>query len=497
MHQNWLSLIFLNSVGVLHQFSCVERPQQNSVVERKQQHLLNVARALYFQSRIPLQFWSDCVLTATYLINRTPSPLLHHKTPHEVLYKTCVDYSMFRVFGCLAFTSTLSAHRIKFDARSRISVFIGYPPGMKGYRLYDIQTKQVFISRDVIFHEEIFPFHTIASTSNLFDPFPDLVLPVPSFSGPVSPSHVTPEIESCEDHVSVPEPSASNGDQVDESPEQTEQTVDNFGTSADCLTRHNVSPVRRSSRPSKPPSYLRYFHCNLVSQQNVSLPSSTAYPLEKFVSYDTLSSADKNSVLNVSSNYEPQFFHEAIKYPEWRKAMQAELAAMEENKTWTVTPLPHGKHSIGCKWVYKIKYRFNGTIERYKARLVAKGYTQQKGIDFMETFSPVAKLVSVKVLLALAASNNWHLVQLDVNNAFLNGDLFEEVYMDMPLGYDGAEKHGIQGEKFVCRLHKSIMALGRPHDSGTQNFHYLLLSMVLFNQNVITHYLLKAQVLTS
>ena len=102
--------------------------------------------------------------------------------------------------------------------------------------------------------------------------------------------------------------------------------------------------------------------------------------------------------------------------------MAAEIAALEANSTWTLTPLSDGKKTIGCKWVYKIKYKADGSIERYKAKFVAMGYTQKEGIDYFETFSPVAKMVYVKVLLAIAAIKGWFLSQLDVNNAFLHGD---------------------------------------------------------------------------
>ena len=126
---------------------------------------------------------------------------------------------------------------------------------------------------------------------------------------------------------------------------------------------------------------------------------------------------------------------------------------MEKNGTWELVDLPRGKTTVGCKWVFTVKYKYDGSLERYKARLVAKGFTKTYGIDYLETFTPVTKLNSVRVLLSLAANRDWPLQQLDIKNAFLNGDLEEEVYMDAPLGF--SEKFGTK----VCKLKKSLYGL--------------------------------------
>ena len=123
---------------------------------------------------------------------------------------------------------------------------------------------------------------------------------------------------------------------------------------------------------------------------------------------------------------EPNTFKEAVKDPKWQEAMHKELEALNNN-TWEIVPLPLEKKAIGSKWVYKIKLRADGSLERYKARLVAKGYNQQYGIDFQETFSPVVRMTSIRSLIALAAHRKWPLFQLDINNTFLHGDPFEEV----------------------------------------------------------------------
>ena len=110
-----------------------------------------------------------------------------------------------------------------------------------------------------------------------------------------------------------------------------------------------------------------------------------------------------------------------MKSGKWTKSMNVELIAFEDTNMWDVVYLPEGKHVIGNKWVYKIKYNADGTVDRFKARLVAKGYTQQPSVDYIDKFSPVAKLVTVKMLLKLAAAHKWSLTQMDVTNAFLHG----------------------------------------------------------------------------
>ena len=130
--------------------------------------------------------------------------------------------------------------------------------------------------------------------------------------------------------------------------------------------------------------------------------------------------------------FEPASYSQAAPIPEWHMAIQDELAALNKIETWFITTLPPGNTPIYCKWVFKVKFLADGSVERYKARLVAKGYIQLEGVDFLDTFSPVAKLTTVKFILALATIYCWDLCHLDINNAFLYGDLEEEIYMNLP-----------------------------------------------------------------
>ena len=425
--------------GMIHYFSCAYTPQQNSVVGRKHQHLLNVARALLFQSNVPIIYWSDCVSTVAFLVNRIPSVLLNNVTPYEKLLKKKPTYASLKIFGCLCYASTLQKDRNKFTLRAQPCVFLGYPSGYKGYKVLDLDSNVISITRNVVFHEQIFPFHNKEKYQTDFFSHTILPNPVPFISESSHPSSET--IIPAASHT--PAASASNNE-ISESvlpaASLTEifktavpstvvnETYDNDAFVRDLiesekgnvasssssslpqretrLPNENVPvisniksvslPVERTKRQTRAPSYLSEYHCALA-QISTPLPSNhtTPYPLSSVLSYDLFKPTFCSYILSYSLEIELKTFKQAIVSDKWKGALNEELQAMEQNKTWSVTSLPPGKNVVGCKWVFTIKYNSDGTVERYKARLVAKGFTQQEGVDFNETFSPVAKLTSV------------------------------------------------------------------------------------------------------
>ena len=176
--------------------------------------------------------------------------------------------------------------------------------------------------------------------------------------------------------------------------------------------------------------------------------------MHNYISYAGLSPNFYAFVSKISSIQVPNTIQEALKVPEWKSAIWEEIQALEKNGTWELAELPRGKNPVGCKWIFTVKHKADGSVERFKARLVAKGFTQSYGIDYKETFAPVAKLNTIKVLLSLALNLDWPLHQLDVKNAFLNDDLEEGVYMEVP---PGLETH--MNSNKVCKLKKSLYGL--------------------------------------
>ncbi|WJZ94875.1 hypothetical protein VitviT2T_013699 [Vitis vinifera] len=414
---------YLISHGIVHQTSCVNTPQQNRVAERKNRDLLEKTRAIMMQMNVPKHFWSYGVLTATYLINRLPSRVLDFLCPLEVLQQKKPDLSHLKVFGCTCFVHlSATQRRDKLDPRAVKCVFLGYSQTQKGYRCYDTTAKRLFVSRDVQFVET----SPIFENSNQGEILSDFV-PLPEVAANIEQQSIAPTIQ----HPTE----ASVESTINQVVQESAPNID--------ISEQTTLPRRNPPRERHPPAKFRDY-----------IAAAVRYPPEKFLSYQNLSTSHLAYLTAISSVHEPKNFHEANSQPMWRKSMDDELKALEETNTWNIVHLPPGKHVVGCRWVYRFKFNPDGSIERPKSRVVAQGFTQHFGVDYKETFAPVAKMSTVKVLLSVAANHGWSLSQMDVKNAFLHGELEEEVYMKIPPG------HPLCGDPSrVCKLNKSIYGL--------------------------------------
>ncbi|RVW38886.1 Retrovirus-related Pol polyprotein from transposon TNT 1-94 [Vitis vinifera] len=417
---------FLAQEGIVHLSSCVDTPQQNGIAERKNRHLLEVARSLMFSMNVPKLFWGQAVLTAAYLINRMPSRVLKFQTPCQTLLKSFPTTRLIstvppKIFGCSVFVHINQQHRSKLDPRSLKCIFLGYSSNQKGYKCYSPVTRKFYNSMDVTFFETqpYYPKNDIQGENSTQEyQFWDLE----SFSeSPITTeNHIPPE------SFNQPESIVDLWDK-EHIQEETEERALSQQT-------HEAEP---GPNPSKLPgnnapdgtvdSELENDILNMPIAWRKGVRSCTQHPIGNFISYDKLSPTFRAFTSSITDIQVPQNIQEAFKYPKWKAAVDEEVRALEKN---------------------------DGNVDRYKARLVAKGFTQSYGIDYQETFAPVAKLNTVRVLLSLAANLDWSLHQLDVKNAFLNGDLEEEVYMDIPAGLETTSNFNK-----VCRLRKSLYGL--------------------------------------
>jgi len=251
---------FYNSKGIFHETSCVVTPQQNGIFERKHQHLLNVCRALLFQAKIPNIFWSYSLKLVVHLINRLPTPFLSNQSPYELVYSTKPDFSNLKVFGCLAYTSSANIGKTKLDFRSLKCVFLGYKSGTKGYVLYDLHSKSIFVTRNVIFHENIFPY--------------SFSLPSDNSIASIDDSH------NCDismyDFPALPVSHA------------TDLTTDPVTSIVSDNAEVTNLDLRTSHRVKNRPRYLDQYYCGAASTSCSNF--STPYPMHSFVSYDNCSS---------------------------------------------------------------------------------------------------------------------------------------------------------------------------------------------------------------
>lgn len=368
---------YLKGEGIRHELTVPKTPEQNGVAERMNRTLVETVRCMLTDGKLPKKFWAEAINTAVYIRNRGPTKAVKGMTPYEALTGKKPNVSHFRTFGCIAYAHVAKDERHKLDPKAKKCIFLGYGPDAKGYRLYDLKSHKVIISRDVVFNE--------LSTG------------------------VTDSVTEKENHRFVEFDSISDIDPV-EAAEPQDEIVEPVEAQAE--------PLQRPRRDRRSPN--RYGEWVTTATEPVTVKEARS----------------------------------GVNKAKWELAMEKEMESLKSNEVWDLVKLPEGRSAVGSKWVFKLKTDQDGSVERHKARLVAQGFSQKQGLDYDETFCPVARYESVRTVIALAVQNDLKLHQMDVTTAFLNGELQEEVYMRQPEGFVVKGK-----EDFVCKLKKSIYGL--------------------------------------
>lgn len=396
--------------GITHLTTPPHTPQHNGVSERRHRHIVETFLTLLTHAHMPLDYWPHACITAVYLINRLPTPILNNDSPFFKLFGIQPNYHKLRSFGCLCFPWLKPYTTHKLDPKSKPCVFIGYSSTQSAYHCLDIDSKRIYTSRHVHFIEDQYPFDREHSSSpqplSLLDKWAPLSITLihpPNTSTP--PNHFT--LQQQEVYPSPPNPVTSQPTATSNQTCQSHATNNSYHPMTTRLQRGITKPINK---------------LNLnVELTDVDIPKNIT---------------------------------QALKSTVWRQAMETEMKALIANQTWTLVPSSTSHNLVGCKWVFRIKRDQHGTITQYKARLVARGFHQREGIDYGDTFSPVVKPATVRLVLSLAVSNNWNIRQLDINNAFLQGTLTDAVYVTQPPGF--VDPHH---PTHVCQLKKALYGL--------------------------------------
>ncbi|KAK2447548.1 secreted RxLR effector protein [Trifolium repens] len=410
---------FCRNKGIKRHRTVAYTPQENGLAERMNRTLLERVRCMLLGAGLPKSFWGEAVSTAAYLINRCPSTGIDLKTPMEVWSGRPADYSNLKVFGALAYAHV---RQDKLDAKAVKCVFIGYPEGVKGYKLWKMEPggSKFIISRDVTFDE-------------------------------------TRMGMKCKDLETRPETGVERI-QLEVEPPTDEGEEEN----------QTLVPEESGSQPIVAPDYQL---ARDRERRVITPPNRNGYA--DLICY-ALNAAEE------VQDSEPKNFREAsesIDSKDWLKAMEEEMLSLEKNQTWELVPLPKNKRVVGSKWVFKRKEGIPGVeAPRYKARLVAKGFTQVEGIDYNEIFSPVVKHCSIRVLMAIVNMYDLELEQMDVKTAFLHGELEETIYMQQPEGF-------VEDNSKVCLLKKSLYGLKQSPRQWYRRFDDFLLKTGFVRSN--------------
>ncbi|GAU36545.1 hypothetical protein TSUD_277510 [Trifolium subterraneum] len=404
---------FCRNHGIKRQLTTTYTPQQNGVSKRKNRTLMDIVRSMIAGKNVPKVFWPEAVKWATHIMNRSSTLSVKNITPKEAWSGVKPSVTHFRIFGCIAYAHVPDSQRTKLDDKSVMCVHLGVSDESKAYKLYDPKKKRIMINRDVVFDER-----KAWDWNN---------------EGNKSVNQGTSNGIDDDTKANIVETNQANTQAINEKEinNEAENTLDQSdgkmyveNTSSDDEGESVQLPPRIRKTPAKLGDYV--IGSQLDDQHNLAI----------YVPSD-----DSKS------------FDEAEKMEIWRKAMDQEMEAIENNNTWQLTTLPHGANVIGVKWIYKTKYNEKGEIEKHKARLVVKRYSQKHGVDYNDVFAPVARWETIRAILALAPNKNWKVYQLDVKSAFLHGELNEDIYVEQPLGYQKGN-----GDK-VYKLRKALYGL--------------------------------------
>ncbi|KAI3813794.1 hypothetical protein L1987_18529 [Smallanthus sonchifolius] len=466
---------FCESKGISQQFSAPRTPQQNGVAERRNRTLIEAARTMIVDSKLPVTFWAEAVNTACFVKNRVLITKSCNKTPYEIMYKRKPVIDFFRKFRCVCTMLNTSDHLNKFEAIADECNFVGYSSNPRAFRVYHKKKRIVMESIDINWHENnhtdagdgpnwLFDVDSVFKSFNLPDFSIESTHANPYFSV-TNLGNINDQGSSSSAHVEIPVVANAESDMESSGSGATSETVED-----NSIPIVDVAPQSPAEDPINdivdPPAE------NLTNLEEVveedEIPQLRIHkihpttniigPLNVGVSTRSACEAFENNMFSCFiSQAEPKNINAALLENSWVEAMQEELQQFSKLHVWNLVDLPKNKVPIGTRWVFRNKKDEGGTVIRNKARLVVQGFYQEEGIDYEEVFAPVARLEAIRMFLAYAAYMDFTVHQMDVKSAFLYGKVQEEVYVKQPPGFIDP--------KFPDRVYKLDKALYGLHQA--------------------------------
>ncbi|GJR57409.1 retrovirus-related pol polyprotein from transposon TNT 1-94 [Tanacetum coccineum] len=435
----------------------VRTPQQNGVVERRNRTLVEAALTMLIFSKAPLFLWAEAVATACYTKNQSLIHTLHNKTPYELVHDKKPDLSFLSIFGALCYPTNDNEDLGKLTAKADIGFFVGYAPNRKGYKIYNKRTRQIMETIHVTFDEMTEQKAPVHSSPG---PAPNLLMHGPISLGLVSnPPPASPYVPPTNKELEIlfqpmfDEYFESSTVNCLVPPAPAAQAPVNLTGPSISILIDQEAPSRSHS-PSSSDHQSSSVHQGVAAEHLFKVNPFVVADLEPFVNVFAPDHNSEASSFGVLSKVELKNFKSAVTEDCWFQAMQDEIHEFDRLDVWELVPPPDSAMIIALKWIYKVKLDEYGDVLKNKARLVAKGFRQEEGLDFEESFAPVARLEAIRIFIANAASKNMTVYQMDVKTAFLNGELKEEVYVHQPEGFVDPER-----PHHVYRLKKALYGL--------------------------------------